>query len=197
MVIQQEILEQRTVIVKQEAELKEMRGQLEDYHKCRQECATLKLEYDQLYERYTDLEHALKETRLKTEGLEQAYGMLERERGTSHMRLQELTNLLHERSVEANNEKKALREFLGRLEQEKGLAEEGAKGKDTDFSSYRVAKVTRPFNLADYFIRLKTTSISSDKYAETVDILYELFKNEQAEAVKSNTKLDSSQSATA
>ena len=51
-------------------------------------------------------------------------------------------------------------------------------------------KVARPFNLNDYFIRLKTTSISSEKYAETLDVLYELFKNEQASTVKKTTKLD-------
>lgn len=53
------------------------------------------------------------------------------------------------------------------------------------------AKVSRPFNLADYFIRLKTTSISSDKYAETLDILYELYKNEQTSSLKNASKLDS------
>lgn len=90
-----------------------------------------------------------------------------------------MTNLLHERSIESNNEKKALREFLKRLEQEKCLAEDANK-REKDFSNFRVgAKVTRPLSLNDYFIRLKTTSISSEKYAETIDILYELFKNEQ------------------
>ena len=39
-----------------------------------------------------------------------------------------------------------------------------------------MAKVSRPFNLSDYFIRLKTTSISSDKYAETLEVLQELFE---------------------
>lgn len=47
--------------------------------------------------------------------------------------------MLHERSVEANNEKKALRDFLSRLEKEKGLTEE-ANNKDRDFSSFRVGK---------------------------------------------------------
>ena len=114
---------------------------------------------------------------LKYSGIEKSYHYLEKERESSHSKILELTNLLHERSVESNNEKKALREFLSRLEQEKGLAEEANK-REKDFSSYRVAKVQKPFNMADYFIRLKTTSISSDKYAETIDILYELYKTE-------------------
>jgi hypothetical protein len=100
-----------------------------------------------------------------------------------------LTNLLHERSVESNNEKKALRDFLNRLEKEKGLTEE-ANSRERDFSSYRVAKASRPFNLNDYFIRLKTTSIASDKFAETLEVLYELYSTETLNAKKSASKLD-------
>jgi hypothetical protein len=90
--------------------------------------------------------------------------------------------LLQERSVESNNEKKALREFLSRLEQEKGLAEESSKGREKDFSSYRVGKTSRPLTIGDYFIRLRTTSVSSDKYAETLELLFDLYRNEQLEA---------------
>jgi hypothetical protein len=41
--------------------------------------------------------------------------------------------------VESNNEKKALRDFLNRLEKEKELVEESNK-REKDFSSYRVGK---------------------------------------------------------
>lgn len=47
-------------------------------------------------------------------------------------------------------------------------------------------------SLADYFVRLRTTSIASDKYAETLDILYELFKNEQANLLKAQTNAQGS-----
>jgi hypothetical protein len=90
----------------------------------------------------------------------------------------DLTNLLQERSVESNNEKRALREFLSRLEQEKGLAEEASKGREKDFSSYRVAKTSRPLTISDYFIRMKTTSVSSEKYADTLELMLDLYKNE-------------------
>jgi 5'-3' exonuclease len=100
-----------------------------------------------------------------------------------------LTNLLQERSVESNNEKKALREFLSRLEQEKGLVEESSKAKEKDFSSYRIGKTSRPLTVQDYFIRLKTTSVSADKYAETLDLLQDLYRNEQLESQKMGTKL--------
>ena len=53
---------------------------------------------------------------MKFTGLEKSYFFLEKEREGSHQKLIELTNPLHERSVESNNEKKALREFLSRLE---------------------------------------------------------------------------------
>ena len=82
-----------------------------------------------------------------------------------------------------------MRDFLNRLEKEKGLAEDSNR-KDKDFSSFRVAKVQRSFNLNDYFVRLKTTSVSSDKYAQTIDVLYELFRTEQDNANKTSTKLD-------
>jgi len=44
-------------------------------------------------------------------------------------------------------------------------------------------------NISDYFVRLKTTSVSSDKYGETLDLLMEVYKNEQAEADRLGTKL--------
>jgi hypothetical protein len=100
-----------------------------------------------------------------------------------------LTNLLQERSVESNNEKRALREFLSRLEQEKGLAEESSKGREKDFSSYRVGKTSRPLNIADYFIRLKTTSVSSEKYADTLELMLDLYRNERLESERLGTKL--------
>lgn len=54
--------------------------------------------------------------------MEKSFHYLDKEKETSHKKIQDLTNLLHERSIESNNEKKALREFLNRMEQEKGLA---------------------------------------------------------------------------
>ena len=50
--IQQEILEQRTVIARQEIEIAENKKQLEDYHLVKREFMTLKVEYDKLYDRY-------------------------------------------------------------------------------------------------------------------------------------------------
>lgn len=77
---------------------------------------------------------------------------------------------------------------MSRLEQEKGLAEVGGKN-EKDFSSYRVAKTNRPLSIADFFVRLKTTSVSSEKYAETLEVLMELYRNEHAEAERLGTKL--------
>ncbi|CDW82716.1 UNKNOWN [Stylonychia lemnae] len=189
--IQQEILEQRSIIARQETEIQDLKKQLDDYFVIRSEFTKMKMEYDKLYDRYSEVEHLQKETNLKFSGLEKSYFFLEKERESSHSKIQELSNLLHERSIESNNEKKALREFLQRLEQEKGLAEEANK-REKDFSSYRIgAKVSRPFNLSDYFVRLKTTSISSEKYAETIDILFELLKTEQANSLKTASKTDS------
>ena len=91
--------------------------------------------------------------------------------------------------MESNNEKKALREFLSRLEQEKGLAEESSKAKEKDFSSYRIGKTSRPLAVQDYFIRLKTTSVSADKYSETLELLFDLYRNEQLESRRLGTKL--------
>eukprot|EP00347_Sterkiella_histriomuscorum_P003709 403363246 len=194
--IQQEILQQRSIITKQESEISELNKQLEDYFTLRKELTTMKLEYDRLFDRYKEVEHLQLETNLKFSGIERSYFHLEKEKEESSRKVVELSNLLHERSVESNNEKKALREFLQRLEQEKGLAEDANK-REKDFSSYRVgAKVSRPFSLSDYFVRLKTTSISSEKYAETIDILYELFKTEQANQLKSANKLDTQSSVT-
>lgn len=72
----------------------------------------MKLEYEKIYDRYAEVEHAQKETQLRFSGLEKAYHHLEKERSGSHSKIQELSSLLQERSVESNNEKKALREFL-------------------------------------------------------------------------------------
>lgn len=44
-------------------------------------------------------------------------------------------------------------------------------------------------NIADFFVRLKTTSVSSEKYAETLEVLMELYRNEHAEAERLGTKL--------
>lgn len=52
-----------------------------------------------------------------------------------------------------------------------------------------MAKAQRPLAIGDYFVRLKTTSVSSDKYADTLEILYDLYKNEHAEAERLGTKL--------
>jgi len=38
-------------------------------------------------------------------------------------------------------------------------------------------------------VRLKTTSVSSEKYAETLEVLMELYRNEHAEAERLGTKL--------
>lgn len=72
----------------------------------------MKQEYDKLYDRYLEVEHLAKETNLKFSGLEKAFFHMERDKKDSHNKIIELSNLLHERSVESNNEKKALREFL-------------------------------------------------------------------------------------
>jgi hypothetical protein len=143
---------------------------------------TLKVEYDKLYDRYNEIEYSYKEINLKFTSLEKTYHYIEKDRENSHQKVIELTNLLHERSVESNNEKRALREFLSRLEQEKGLAEDSVNKRDKDFSSYRVGKASRPLSIPDYFVRLKTTSVSSEKYAETLELLSDLYRNEQEES---------------
>lgn len=176
--IQNEILDQRTVIARQEIEIAEYKKQLEDYYLVKKEFMTLKVEYDKLFDRYNEIEHSYKEINLKYTSMEKNYHFLERDRDNSHAKVIELTTLLEERSIESNNEKKALREFLSRLEQEKGLAEDSSRKKEIDFSSYRVAKTNRPLAVSDYFIRLKTTSIHAEKYAETLDVLLDLYKNE-------------------
>jgi hypothetical protein len=155
----------------------------------KKEFMTLKVEYDKLFDRYNEIEHSYKEINLKYTSMEKNYHFLERDRDNSHAKVIELTTLLEERSIESNNEKKSLREFLSRLEQEKGLAEDSSRKKEVDFSSYRVAKTNRPLAVSDYFIRLKTTSIHAEKYAETLDVLLDLYKNEQAEAKRLNIKL--------
>jgi uncharacterized protein YydD (DUF2326 family) len=50
--IQQEILDQRSVIARQEIEIAELKKQLEDYYAVKKEFSTLKVEYDKLYDRY-------------------------------------------------------------------------------------------------------------------------------------------------
>ena len=82
-----------------------------------------------------------------------------------------------------------MREFLSRLEQEKGLAEDASKGREKDFSSFRVGKTSRPLKIDDYFIRLKTTSVSSEKYADTLELMLDLFRNEKIESEKQGIKL--------
>jgi len=77
---------------------------------------TLKVEYDKLFDRYNEIEHSYKEINLKFTSLEKTYHYIEQDRENSHAKVIELTSLLHERSVESNNEKRALREFLSRLE---------------------------------------------------------------------------------
>lgn len=77
---------------------------------------TLKVEYDKLFDRYSEIEHSYKEINLKFTSLEKTYHYIEKDRETSHNKVIELTQLLQERSIESNNEKKALREFLSRLE---------------------------------------------------------------------------------
>jgi galactose-1-phosphate uridylyltransferase len=161
---------------------------LEDHYALKKEFLTLKVEYDKLFDRYNEIEHSYKEINLKFTSLEKTYHYIEQDREHSHAKVIELTQLLHERSVESNNEKRALREFLSRLEIEKGLAEAGVR-KEKDFSSYRVAKTNRPLSIADFFVRLKTTSVSSEKYAETLETIMELFKNEQDESKRLGTKL--------
>lgn len=101
---------------------------------------SLKVEYDKLFDRYNEIEHSYKEINLKFTSLEKTYHYIEKDREGSHKKVIELTQLLQERSVESNNEKRALRLFLERLEQEKGLAEDSSNKREKDFSSYRVAK---------------------------------------------------------
>lgn len=67
--------------------------------------------------------------------------------------------------------------------------EESSKAKEKDFSSFRIGKTSRPLAVQDYFIRLKTTSVSADKYAETLELLFDLYRNEQIESRRLGTKL--------
>jgi len=177
--LMQELQEYKSLANKQEQELKVLREQLEEHFSIREEFTKMKLEYDKLLDSYHEIEGNYKEMTIRFQGLEKSYHYIEKERESSHQRILELTNMLNERSVESNNEKKALRDFLARLEKEKGLSDEKGKQMEKDFSSFRVAKqTTKPFNMQDYFVRLKTTSVSSDKYAETIEVLYELYKTE-------------------
>jgi len=52
-----------------------------------------------------------------------------------------------------------------------------------------VGKTSRPLNIADYFVRLRTTSVSSEKYADTLELMLDLYRNERAESEKLGTKL--------
>jgi hypothetical protein len=52
-----------------------------------------------------------------------------------------------------------------------------------------VGKTSRPLNIADYFVRLRTTSVSSEKYADTLELMLDLYRNERAESEKMGTKL--------
>jgi len=89
---------------------------------------------------------------------------METERNLSHSKILDLTNMLHERSIEAANEKKAMRDFLKRLEIERGLSEEQTKA-EPEYSAAELTKenTVNSEKLADYFIRI--TSINNDKFA--------------------------------
>lgn len=52
-----------------------------------------------------------------------------------------------------------------------------------------MGKTSRPLNIADYFVRLRTTSVSSEKYADTLELMLDLYRNERAESEKLGTKL--------
>ena len=52
-----------------------------------------------------------------------------------------------------------------------------------------MGKTSRPLNIADYFVRLRTTSVSSEKYADTLELMLDLYRNERAESEKMGTKL--------
>ena len=72
------------------------------------------------------------------------------------------------------------------MEKDKGLLAQANK----DVVTLRVGRVAKPFTLNDYFMRLKTTSVSSDKYAEVLEILFDMFMKEREKAEKSVSKLD-------
>ncbi len=92
--IQPEILDQRSVIARQEIEIAELKKQLEDYYAVKKEFSTLKVEYDKLYDRYQEIEHSYKEINLKFTSLEKTHHYIEKDRENSHRKVIELTNLL-------------------------------------------------------------------------------------------------------
>ena len=78
--------------------------------------------------------------------------------------------MLQTRVQESQQEKAALRDALARLEKEHALVK-AKEDIDKRASSLRVAKVQRGLNLNDYIVRLKTTSVEADKYAEVLSVI--------------------------
>jgi len=54
----------------------------------------MKLEYDKLYDRYSEVEHAYKEIALRFQGLEKTYNQMDKERSESHKKIMELSQML-------------------------------------------------------------------------------------------------------
>lgn len=52
---------------------------------------TLKVEYDKLFDRYSEIEHSYKEINLKFTSLEKTYHYIEKDREHSHKKVTELT----------------------------------------------------------------------------------------------------------
>ena len=133
---------------------------------------------EKLKDRNEELEQKHQEMSLKFESLESSYQQMSAERQGSHSKIQELAELLSKRVVESNNEKKTMRDFLIRMEREKGLLEK-QKQATNEQAQRQMARPPKELSLYDYFVRLKTTSISSDKFAETLDILFEILTSDR------------------
>lgn len=131
---------------------------------------------------------------LRLEGLENTVKSYTGEKESVHKRLVELTNLLHSRSVEAEAEKAQLRKQIDKITADIKLTEEisypwnlgtqitkvGPKGdaEDRDYSSINPIESRRGQNILsneqidDMLIRMKTTNPNSEKFADTVEIIY-------------------------
>jgi hypothetical protein len=118
----------------------------------------------------------------------------------------ELTNLLHQRSVESETEKAKLRQQIDKMAAEIKITDEisfpwnmgtqvkkaGPRGdtEDRDYSSInpienkRNQPVFSSDQIDDMLIRLKTTNANSDKFADTVDIIYEMLASEKQTWIK-------------
>ena len=81
--------------------------------------------------------------------------------------------------MEHATEKKSMREFIDRVEKEKTGEKEDKEKREVDFSSYKANVNKKGFNLNDFIVRLRTTSVGQDKYAEALDVLYDLYRHDK------------------